>query len=254
MRKSPTFALLLCATLLLAGCSSVTGLDGGAEPYSPAGESLNATQLRADHAENVATLDSFRFSVEQRTLHSNGSVSSEYFTSIAADRPANRTLVVSSAELPGRTVNTTRYVDGNRSFVRRSIGNQTSYRSDPGSDAGVNLTGTLRLANEWETIAGIDWTQNGTETFEGETVTRYSASGVETNADALGVRNASDLSSFEATLLVGSDGTVRLLTATVTGSGDDPLTSEARLELSGFDGTTVEEPDWLDRARNGTSA
>lgn len=240
--------------LLLAGCSGVSGLDGSAEPYSPAGEPLNGTQLQADHVENAATLDSVRYGVEQRTLHSNGSVYSEYRTAIAADRTANRTLVVSNVELRGRTVNTSTYVAGNRSFVRRSIDDQTSYRVGSASDADVNLTGSLRLASEWGTISGINWTQNGTETFDGETVTRYSASGVEENAAALGLRDSSDLASFAATLLVTSDGTVRVLTATLTGSGEAPRTSEVRLELTGLNETTVEEPGWLDAARNETGS
>ncbi len=102
-----------------------------------------------------------------------------------------------------------------------------------------------------------DWlTKKGTETYDGVSVTRYEATGVEKWAyfEAY-AREDGRVTDFEYVVLVDGDGLVRYLSWHLEGvdeSGGEsrPFSQTVEMELTGVGSTTVEDPAWLNEARD----
>jgi hypothetical protein len=100
-----------------------------------------------------------------------------------------------------------------------------------------------------------EWlTREGTETYDGVTVTRYEATGVEKWAyfEAY-AREDGEVTDFEYVVLVDDDGLVRYLSwhlAGVDNSGGEsrPFSQTVEMELTDVGSTTVEDPAWLSEA------
>ena len=86
----------------------------------------------------------------------------------------------------------------------------------------------------------------------GETLIRYEATEV-VSPDAFLVpsNDTSDVSAFNATLLVDQNGVLRTFSYFVEFEGDDgnQVTKQSTLRLSGFNATSVDEPGWLGEAK-----
>jgi hypothetical protein len=271
MRSVRSVAVLSCiALLLLAGCSALPE-TGGADPYTEAGEPLNATALQEDHRSNVRAADSF--TVVTESASTSGNASTESRTVAAVDLDADRVRQDASyergiaAQGTERTSvsNTTVYQSEETIYVRtvNSVGNRStteyqtlnrSRREGRSADGGSNLSAQFAgLDRQINVVRGANWTQRGTETNDGTTVTRYTANGSDAfDPERLGGSGGTpDVTAFNATLLVTSDGTIRSLTYDIeVEMGDRRVAVDSRVTVESIGETSVEEPGWLGEARN----
>lgn len=272
MRSVRSVAVLSCiALLLLAGCSALPETGGGADPYTEAGEPLNATALQEDHRSNVRTAGSFTVVTESASTSGNASAESRIVAAVDLDadrvrqdasyergvtaRGAERTSVSnitvyqSEETIYVRTVNSV----GNRSTTEYQTLNR-SRREARLSGGGSNLSAQFAgLDQQINVVRGVNWTQRGTETNGGTTVTRYTANGSDAfDPERLGGSGGTlDVTAFNATLLVTSDGTIRSLTYDIeVGMGDRRVAVDSRVAVEAIGETSVEEPGWLGEARN----
>lgn len=140
------------------------------------------------------------------------------------------------------------------SYNRYGEGESASYMVGEGTftgtspfDSGSYITGDDDLS---------EFTRAGTTTFDGVSVTRYvlteRPAWIAAQAMAEGEVRWTD---FEFEVLVDDDGLVRAERWTATGTKDGVAQSvEFTYEITGVGSTTVEEPDWLDAAREGSQA
>lgn len=92
----------------------------------------------------------------------------------------------------------------------------------------------------------------GTVTRDGETLYRYNAT---TNEDAEGFLakgvSTDKVESFNATLLVDQDGIIQSLTSMITYIiGGETRKGTTTYRIADIDSTTVEEPDWIEKAKS----
>ncbi|MFD1514659.1 DUF7537 family lipoprotein [Halomarina rubra] len=270
MRKSPTLALLLCATLVLAGCSAVPGLGGGSsEAYTSPDEPLNASALQADHTENVEAADSFTYHANSSGTtnlgqESNGSYTVDTTLTAWVDVTDDEYRYVSRTNgsvlgTPSRS-NVSVFITDGTAYAQQQAGGETQYDSRP-TNLSSDIVASATLAQQWAVVDATNWTQDGTETVDGETLTRYVANGsAAVEHSALLARSgapesAANVADFDAVLLVTSDGTVRSFTTETTiDLAGRSVKSRSSVGVSDLDDTSVERPDWLDRARNASSA
>ncbi|MFC5972377.1 hypothetical protein ACFPYI_13635 [Halomarina salina] len=250
--------VLLCLLTVLAGCSSVPGLGGGGDDTYGEGESLNTSALAADHASNLREAGSFTVVLTQNSSTGEGATTDQR-QRVAVDLDANRTLLTGSADQRSgnRSVSNEQTVYGTdeATFVRIGQGEDARYQYIDASGGGpmtpslggeqfVPLNATSSLAT------ATDWTRNGTTTQDGETLTRFVATGNETLADSVFASSGVTVTRYDATLLVTNDGTVRQSSFTLgVESGGQSATQRVDVRITDVGNTTVEEPDWLDEAR-----
>ena len=257
----PATAICCIVLVVLAGCSGIPGLGGDA--YTEPGEPLNASALLADHTATLREAGSFTATVNGSSAVGNESVHQR--TLVRADIESNRTLrrtnVTQSGGQAGERTQAV-FVENETAYLRTSVesanGTRTQYRvvntSGRSAQGGGPGQQFLTLEGYAAIVEGANWTQRGTESYRGTTVTRYTANGSDSfNASALGA-SAPNVTDFQATLLVTADGTVRKLSFTLeAGSQDRSFTVTNDLAISDVGSTTVEPPGWLDEARNASS-
>lgn len=265
-------AVCCVALLVLAGCSALPGTDAAdGEPYTEAGEPLNATALQSDHRSNVRAAGSFTVVAESSSAV--GTSSSEGRTVAAVDleddrvrQDANyRTTVAGGTERTAAS-NTTIY-RANGTIYARTIDTQgnrstTQYQVIDAAETPANLSARFAGLQAWmNVVRGANWTQQGTERRDGTTVTRYTANGSDDfDTAALDDRASTgaqspEVAGFNATLLVTSDGTIRLLTYDVAlEARGQRVAAENRVTVESIGETSVREPGWLDEARNASGA
>jgi len=243
------------ATVALAGCTS-----GGPDtttptetPVDPGGSdelSVQAADDRLRAAGSFTTDWSYTVTDVDGTTTS---VNDTYRVDLENDRSYERL----STAGPAAETTVETYVAGGTSYNRVGASGDAYYQT---SDQPPNVfeTATGRASGFYSDFEE-DATFVGTETFDGDTVSRYEYS----DADAWGsynnaLRSAAFSSSsnvtiteFEVAILVDGDGVGRLTTFTVSGETDDgtQVSAEWRYSVTDIGSTTVDEPDWLDEAR-----
>ncbi|MDS0222594.1 hypothetical protein NDI54_14710 [Haloarcula sp. S1AR25-5A] len=273
---SVALVLLLAAS---AGCTGLLGTEadtGGTDAEvttapadangpAPGSSGFDAAAIERGHFETLSnasftTLLSFQLSTvregENRSVFINRTV--------AIDRESERSL--STGELvqaSGDTLATTTYTANGATAERRILtrGDEelTDYRSATppydGQVQPVNESSVIDRALLQSLGSDINWIYAGTETVDGDSVSRFEATGsnvtgfaaddaVSTNISANGTTQ-----SASATVLVDEDGVVRLFQYSVTTERDGrPVTVTLSLSVSQVDDTTVAEPDWLSEA------
>ena len=252
--------VLLCLLTLLAGCSGVPGLGDGSEGYGE-GETLNTSALAADHASNLREAGSFTVVLSQHTTTGEGTTAEQH-QRVAVDLDANRTLLtISSARSNGnRSVSNgqTVYGTGEVTYVRLGEGEEARYNRINGSGGPMSpaLTGEqfVSLNTTSSLTTATNWTRNGSTTRDGETLTRFDATGNESVADAVFAASDVTVTGYDATMLVTEDGTVRRTSYVLDAeAGGRAVTQRVDVRITDVGNTTVEAPDWLGEARNATN-
>ncbi|WP_336357834.1 DUF7537 family lipoprotein [Haloarcula sp. CGMCC 1.6347] len=277
-RRHLSLALVVLLTAS-AGCSGLLGTDPGtdgtdtevtatqidANGPAPGSSGFDAAAIERGHFETLSN-SSFTTSLSfQLSTVRDGENRSVFINrTVAIDRDSDRSL--STGELvqaSGDTLATTTYTaDGTtaeRRVLTRGDDTMTDYRS-----ATPPYDGQVQPVNESSVIdrsllqslgSDINWTYAGTETVDGDSVSRFEATGsdvtgfaaddaVSTNVSANGTTD-----SASATVLVDEDGVVRSFQYRVTTERDGrPVTVTLSLSVSKVDDTTVAEPDWLSEA------
>jgi len=267
---------LVVLLIASAGCSGLFGSETGtgtsetptsadANGPAPGSSGFDAGAIERGHFETLSN-SSFTTSLSfQLSTVRDGKNRSVFINrTVAIDRESDRSLA--SGELvqaSGDTLATTTYTaDGTtaeRRVLARGEEEMTDYRS-----ASPPYDGPVQPVNESSVIdrsllqslgSDINWTYAGTETVDGDSVSRFEATGsnvtgfaadnaVSTNVSANGTTD-----SASATVLVDGDGVVRSFQYRVSTERDgQPVTVTLSLSVSQVDDTTVAEPDWLSNA------
>lgn len=267
---------LVVLLIASAGCSGLFGSETGtgtsetstsadANGPAPGSSGFDAGAIERGHFETLSD-SSFTTSLSfQLSTVRDGENRSVFINrTVAIDRESDRSLA--SGELvqaSGDTLATTTYTaDGTtaeRRVLSRGEEEMTDYRS-----ASPPYDGPVQPVNESSVIdrsllqslgSDINWTSAGTETVDGDSVSRFEATGsnvtgfaaddaVSTTVSANGTTN-----SASATVLVDEDGVVRAFQYRVSTERDgQPVTVSLSLSVSQVDDTSVAEPDWLSNA------
>ncbi|EMA23575.1 DUF7537 family lipoprotein [Haloarcula argentinensis] len=276
-RHHLSLALVMLLTAS-AGCSGLFGSGTGtgtpdtptsadANGPAPGSSGFDAAAIERGHFETLSN-SSFTTSLSfQLSTARDGENRSVFINrTVAIDRDSDRSL--STGELvqaSGDTLVTTTYTADETTAERRVLvrGDEemTDYRS-----ASPPYDGPVQPVNESSVIdrsllqslgSDINWTYAGTETVDGDSVSRFEATGSNVtgftadDAVATNVSANETTDSASATVLVDEDGVVRSFQYRVTTERDgQPVTVTLSLSVSQVDDTTVTEPDWLSEAEN----
>ncbi len=258
MERKQILASLAVATLAIgAGCSGFlgspestatpgTGTDATESPrFVAADGSLDAAALFAMHNDTVRAAGTFTQvgtvgGVIDTTMRANVT-SGEVRATIERSQGGNSTAV---------------YVDETGTQYSRVVTRSGTeyYVTDGLNDGPDGLWQVTARPDEnpigsatVRAITATNWTVRGNATYEGTTVRRFTASGL----DATDRYDASTASSFTTELLVEPGRGIRKLNETVTRTDEAGATERFSIvvQYSDFGTTAVDAPDWTDEAR-----
>jgi hypothetical protein len=294
LRRSHFAAVAVVSLVLLAGCGGFLGGGPDGTPTAteteteavtetemtptdengpaPGTEGLDGATLEESHTaalsdQSFTTSLSFELASER-----NGTERSVFVNrSVAIDRERQRARSVGElVQADGDSLTTTTYTADDETAEERVLRQDGETRTDYRSDT-EPYDGEVQPVNESEVVdrgllraigSDIDWTYVGTDTVEGETVSRFEASGVEnvsgfsaggaaTDGDVGSNVSADANDTAEAVVLVDEDGVVRQFEYTLVTEQDGvPVRVSLSVDVTAIGETTVEEPSWLDEARS----
>lgn len=274
MNRRTVAAVCCIAIVTLSGCSFGFGGGGGggnSAAYTQSADELNSETLQADHARALGN-ESFTLKEALLVDTENQSATLNRTVSIDGDRRLSAS-VISSDE---GALETERYTTDSATYQRFSIRtsnqSETTYQraTPPYDSAGsfvrpVNATAARKHQFVGLLVTTVNWTQTGTVERDGETLTRYVATGDEnvtdfqdevdispTDAANLSALDT-DLSDLRLVLYLTGDGLVREFRMDVSGTANDQETDVTfLLQTSDIGTTTVSPPDWFEEAKNAT--
>lgn len=271
-------ALGVALLVVFAGCSSVLpGLGGESAAYTTSGEDLNGTTLSQDHVSGLDSAESFTSRTVLDVSATNGSarIESTVMVDLAEER-ALQNSVISADIVGGGQLRTATLTTPDETYRRIEFGSdgqttvQYQHATAPYQETGmlgaqpVNVTQAKNAKLAKRLGDAIDWTQTGTVERNGTTLTRYEARGAENftefrNRTDLGPTGANlsnvdaNVSEISAVLFVDRTGLIYEFRFELTGTaqGQDVTLSFA-VTTTNVGTTNVEDPDWLDEARQET--
>lgn len=252
-------------------------------------QSETSASLQAAHTETVSEANSIttRLVTELDTPKGSLAFNSTAAVDLSTNDVRQRTLYTGSTA--GGLISTTfaevdSYITPTEQY-KRTTSDFTSepsynYTQTNGQAAAWNVTNFEQylqadLINNADT--NIDWTRDGSTTFDGETVARYVADddkqfdGFRSNATStidgrtsdngdqqsfsLGDNTTITITNQRGAMLVDSDGVVRQLTYQVNATDDDGKESSLTIQLSMTDigETSAQQPAWTAEAEQGTN-
>ena len=257
-RKRLLTVALVGLLVASAGCAQIPGMggddggDGGSadiDPYTESGDELDGENVSSDHAAAIEDAGSYTFDVSFEAADGESSLSID--AHIEADMESGEAYSVQESNLFGNQT-TYKYTSGDATYektVREGDEENAQFASSEESQVEpVNTTPSF----EPTLVDGLEWSQEGTEEHGDVGVTRYESSGVANVTALVGAgTDAENVTNVSATMLVDADGVVRQYDLTYTvEEGDSETTVTYEVETSAVGSTGVEEPDWLDEARN----
>jgi hypothetical protein len=251
IRISTVFVVL---TVLLAGCAGVT--DSSSGPTATADGTTGSDDLSLDEAdERLRAAGSFTTQWSYTVREADGTTT-QFNNTYEVDLDANRSREVFSTSGPDARTDYEVFVADGTSYTRYGSGDDAFYQtSDQPSPVFDSATG--RAAGFYNSLEA-DATFEGTESYDGVTVSRYEYADPEAwAAYNQGLASASfdtdeevSVTEFSISVLVDGNDVARLTTWTVTGETEsgDTVSIEWAYSITDIGSTTVEEPDWLDEA------
>lgn len=158
---------------------------------------------------------------------------------------ANRRLLVFNASTEANYV----YAADGTTYIKAVADGETAYQTSEDSYASFeNVHGSVTLSGP-EALGGIlnagNYTATGVVERDGQQLVRFELQSVDSDRITGTVTNAT------GTVLVTSDGVVRDAHLRMDGTQDgEPWVIEQGFEITALGDVTVEEPDWVDEARN----
>ncbi|MFC7082093.1 DUF7537 family lipoprotein [Halorussus caseinilyticus] len=253
MRTKALQLLVVSCLVALAGCSGALSGGGGAGEQTlgdvsyPAGVSENGTDVSTLADAHVEALNGSSFTLELDVTQ-RGAGSNAVRAAVGPDRDNVRVNV--SAD--GQSMEL--YTTGERRYLRVATGGDVTYRttrrtSDGTSFVPSSYSGATYL-DQFGVRAGANFTPTGVRQLDGTKVVVLRADG--SNVSAPERANVAD---YDATILVDEQGVVHRFEASVGTERDDTSTRiSVTMNISDVETTGVEEPSWLDAARNQTSS
>lgn len=264
MDRRTVVSVGLVLLLALAGCNGI--LDGSDQPGTSTPATTTATQAASGPhppLDGTAVLDSHRAALEDATsfryvqnatVHQRDPPGLLQVTNVSAavDLGEGTVLASQTVSLQGST---TIYVDGTGDAVeRRSTDEGTSYRTADGTAADPEFYATPPLDRY---LDGLNFTEAGTTTVDGVTVTTYEAtelSRLSPDEHGLTVIPPENVETVDSRIRIDETGLVRSFEYRVTGTNEngDPLAYQLSLSFDDVGSTAVSAPPWLSEARNAT--
>lgn len=274
-------ALVVAITLLLvtAGCLGSTPSSDGTTTVTPDGEDsveettttptpfvenapVDAERIAEAHAAALRDAQSFTrvVTVESQGANGTGNVSSS--VGLESSLPARTAVDLDRGRIRASAdvgfVTTSEYVsfDAGKTYRRMNAGNesQTTYVVTNVSERSLTAASADELLGNVEQrtrdrIATANFTVAGVEEHRGARVTRLVARGVSNHS--FPETNATSVENATTVVLVGPDGLVHRVAERRTVEFLGATTEYTMVvEYTELGETTVEEPDWLDDARN----
>lgn len=256
MRSRALPVLIALAMVALAGCGGVFG-GGGASPetngtaaddgaYPPGVTSSgleNATALVAAHDRSLRG-ESFRLAVGQEQTFASGEQNVTASSERVVRMAGNGTFRVDARSRGTLNVNETVWANGSTAYVRSEQGDQVQYVRRNATAIRPQLTGRTLIG---QYLSAGEYAVESTEQRGGERVTVLrSDEFVGTEGAGL---DASNVSEYDSTAVVGPDGQVRELTVhLVAERGETTLTVDAEVTVEPTASVDVTRPDWVDEA------
>ncbi len=267
MNRYRVALLALVAAVALAGCGGLGG-DSGTPTQSPANGTqanttadtsapyalpLNGTGIQERHRAALMDANTFVFR-QSAVVRSADTGAPLQFTNVSAQ------VALSSGtyrlfEAATTTNPTDAYVDENGTvYLREQSDGQIGYDRQSGAE---NTANTYVYPDINRYLRGLDYSYDGTEQVDGETVFVYGANGtdrLDPDTHGLNLLEPSNLSAISAELRVAEDGTVRSFRYDVTGTAaeGDRIRYVVNVDYTQIGSTTVREPSWLDQAKRVT--
>ncbi|WP_336359392.1 DUF7537 family lipoprotein [Haladaptatus sp. ZSTT2] len=279
MNRSVFATVLMGLVVVLAGCSggvtdnttttagagndvtTTTQTTALGEPYTASGDELDATTLAAAHEAALKNAGSFTNQLNISVDTTNGTLDLNATTRANLnDGTASQTNLLAFEEFRFEsTVYTAGSSSYERTYFQSNDSEYTEYRqgSEPYSNIEeaepVDVNDAMQIDIVTDTVDGADWTQVGVEQFDGVSVTRYEAKGVESFKDLredIDPASNQTITNAEAVLLVDENGIARFIEIRFEVEDDDVSgTIYLISKVTDVGSTTVAEPDWLDRAK-----
>jgi hypothetical protein len=263
MRKQIA-AIAVASLLIFAGCSA--GGDGGTTTAAPEtttapGDTtpetddepiyespLDAATVADNHESAIS--DAGTFTLESTSNQSQGDQSFSVTSSVAADLSSGE--YFSEQNASNRLVQTYGYGNGT-AYQRLQFSGETQYMIPQQSPNASQLaSGDLKSF-----VNAFEFEHAGTESVDGTTTHVYEASGFESlnqSAPGFGDLDEENVTSIDARVYVTGDGLVKQFEYGLTvdtEQGEASIAIEQRYVEVGS--TNVEQPPWLDDARENTS-
>lgn len=244
--------LILILVVGLAGCSGMSPFGSDVTYPSGYNESgiTDSKKALEQHTSTLAEYDNFSVKLN--------------VSSSTSDVNLNSTSRIDSANKRAHTVfDITR--SGQQLTLATYQANNTSYRKVDLSILGTRYNATNQSFSSFkENLSGRSLIQTGfgnmsfegadQVTRDGETLLRYNSTNV-TNAEpftrSVMSGNNTSVDNFNATVLVGQEGLVRSITYSIaypTSGKTERLTATYR--VTKLNATTVEKPDWVEKAKS----
>jgi hypothetical protein len=272
MTRNLVVALLLSVLLVLAGCNGSTGGQGttvlntttasGTDAATGTGTAtppttdpiyetpLDSAAIVDGHSGALSSAETFRY-VQNATVNRVDPPGLIQLTNVTAD--VNLTSNAIFARQNVSLIGTSQVYRNESAFAyeRRVTAGEVTYR-DPNSRA-INTT-FYKLPPIARYIRGLDYTYQGAERRDGETVYRYTVTSTDqlTPSDhGLAVIPPENVEEIESELLVAESGVVRSFSYEVVGNNTngDALRYNLRVAYENVGSTTIEAPPWLDVAQ-----
>lgn len=241
---------LVCLLVVAAGGTQPPRFDESTdvEPYTTSGGALDGETLSEDHRSAVEAAGTY--TVEEQVEIQSAERSRRYATRVEVDLENGEAYSVRETAVVGNRT-TYRYTNDNTTYRKQVVGNDeetASYATSESADV-APVNATPRVAPGL--IDGLEWRQAGTEARDGVNVTRYEATGVANLTAVVGPNaTAESVTDVNATMFVDADGIVRQYELTYTVEGDGrTMTVTYSFSTTAVGLTMVEEPDWIDEAK-----
>jgi hypothetical protein len=253
MRRKALLLLAVGCLVALAGCSGAlsgaTGDDATLEDVSyPDGVSENGTNVSALAAGHTAALEnsSFTLSIESTQNTSMGNQSVRMAAAMTADRDRLHANITSAS----RDISV--YATEEKQFRRVVADGESSYRVTERTPEAMQFVppsySGARYVEQFGSMA--NFTPTEVREVDGTTLVALEAN--ESDVDVSGDVNVTD---YDATILVDERGAIhRISVEAETTQNDQSARIAFSMEISDVGETSVEEPNWLDEARNSTES
>lgn len=243
-RSRTAAVLLLVALTVLAGCtsSSLSPL-GESQPYETP---LNATEVEQGHAAALEDAGSATVLFQMDSSFGDTSAGASNAT-IAVDFESGAMYATANVSF-GTTE--TYYAPDGTGYTRFKSGDQVQYErvSEKPNVSDLTSVDFEQLTQE------LNFSANGTATVDGEKTWVYEAQN-STDFGEFGGEGEGATMNVSATLYITSDGLVKqMAVATDGGAGDTTVSFSLTQTYTKVGSTTVEEPDWLDEAKEQTGS
>lgn len=256
MHRRHVATLVLALLLVVSGCSGLFG--GGATPtpspqpatptdapftypsgYSESGVT-DAAAAKSAHTDGILSYDSFTFGLTADIGTPNRTVQVD--VSWRIDKANDRALLRRSSGDAGEV----QYYENDTVYVRTDLpdSDKTFYNSTRRSLQFEDVTGSHFVG---PLLKNVTYGSATTVERNGEQLARYESEGLTGRTSFL--RDPANVTSFSAELLVDTDGVIRRVQyqATIDRPGGE-RTLDVSIEVTGLGATTVDRPDWFDRA------